>query len=947
MKLAFFTPLNPQPSGISDYSEELLPHLAARAEVDLFVDGFAPTSREIAARFRVFDYRRDPSALRLLDTYDAVVYHLGNDHRYHARILEVMRAHPGVAVFHDFALQDFFLGLARERGDARVYLEEVEACHGAEARREAEEALARGATPAAVALPTEFPLNRRAARAAEGIIVHSEWSRARFQRIAPGVPIARINMPVKPNAEARPAHEDEAARDEVTIATFGLVTPGKGIERTLRALAALSNRHRFRYTLVGATNHYFDVAELVRESGLGGRVHVTGHVTLAEFERLIAETDIAVNIRERTVGETSASLCRIMAAGVASVVSNVGWYAELPDDSVVKIDLDGHADAMLEAYLSRLVEDAALRRRIGANARRHVLAEHDLERGADAYVAFIRETIAGRSRRRFVGGVSAEIGRLGAHSSDEKFIRSVASEVALLAPAATTHAAHLDPHTNGDGTSPFTNTNTNGDDGDATSIDATPNNTASIDTTLTGASKMKVAVPDNTKPGATFDAAPLDAKAGAARVAPTNANVASTAEADDASMEANSSSSTHGRTPKIEDVDYKRAAREYLGRLSDERQHHLRTKPFYNLAHKPARYKNDGLDEDSHRHLCDFANMAVTLALAPGARLLDVGCGSGWLSEYFARLGYDVRGIDISPALVEMARERVAGVPYGVDHETPLRCSFEVHDIEVGPLAEKFDAVVCYDALHHFEDERAVFRHLSAMLDVGGQLFILEGERPPALSPSEEELREVMREFGTLESPFDPEYLRALLDENGLAVVGDYVSVNGLFERALLEGDRLPLSNVATNYHYLVCKKVIAGARASTVPDSRRPNVLRAHITTPEPLPESFSPGAKIETRLALANAGDTLWLTGQSVRAGLVMPALRIFDAAGRLVSERHGPLLARAVAPGETVTLRAECTAPARPGAYTLKVDLVDQHVCWFEARGSEPLVIKFEVD
>ena len=232
------------------------------------------------------------------------------------------------------------------------------------------------------------------------------------------------------------------------------------------------------------------------------------------------------------------------------------------------------------------------------------------------------------------------------------------------------------------------------------------------------------------------------------------------------------------------------------------------------------------------------------------------------------------------------------------------------------------------------------------MLDVGGQLFVLEGERPPVASESEEELRGVMREFGTLESPFDPAYLRELLDENGLAVVGDYVSVNGLFERALLEGGRLPLDKVATDYHYLICKKVSEGARASDVPDSRRPNVLRARIEPLEAFPESFAAGAKIETRLALSNEGDTLWLTGQSVRAGLVMPALRIFDEAGRLVSERHGPLLARAVAPGERVALRVECTAPARPGAYTLKVDLVDQHVCWFEARGSAPLTFEFKV-
>jgi 2-polyprenyl-3-methyl-5-hydroxy-6-metoxy-1,4-benzoquinol methylase len=402
-----------------------------------------------------------------------------------------------------------------------------------------------------------------------------------------------------------------------------------------------------------------------------------------------------------------------------------------------------------------------------------------------------------------------------------------------------------------------------------------------------------------------------------------------------------------GRLPKIEGVDFKRAAVEYLGQLSEERRHHLRTKPFYNLANRPAKYKGEGLDEDARRHFCDFANMAVALALPAGSRILDVGCGSGWLSEYFARLGYDVTGVDISPDLVEMSRERVARVAYGADHETPLRCEFRVHDIERAPLAEKFDACICYDSLHHFEDERAVVRNLAAMMDVGGQLFILEGERPPAGSRSEEELRGVMREFGTLESPFDYEYLRALLDEHGFAVVGDYVSVNGLFEREMLEGDRLPLRTLATNYHYLTCKKVCEGAHASTVPDSRRPNLLRARFRVLAALPERVAPGELLTVPLAIENAGDTLWLAGQTVRAGIVMPAVRVFDETGALVSEFHGePLLPRAVAPGETVRLKIEYAAPRRAGSYTLKLDLVDQHVCWFEQRGSEPLLIRFDV-
>ena len=88
MNLAYFSPLGPQRSGISDYGEELLPHLAEAAEITLFVDGFQPLNRELVSRFPIVDYRRQRSQLRELDRYDAVVYHMGNDHRYHAGIYD-------------------------------------------------------------------------------------------------------------------------------------------------------------------------------------------------------------------------------------------------------------------------------------------------------------------------------------------------------------------------------------------------------------------------------------------------------------------------------------------------------------------------------------------------------------------------------------------------------------------------------------------------------------------------------------------------------------------------------------------------------------------------------------------------------------------------------------------------------------------------------------------
>jgi glycosyltransferase involved in cell wall biosynthesis/SAM-dependent methyltransferase len=903
MKLAYFSPLGPQPSGIADYSEELVPHLvAAGAGVTLFVDGFRPSDDSLAASLPVRDYRRDPSALDTLGEFDAVLYHLGNDHRYHAGIFDAMRARPGVTVFHDFALQDFFLGLARERRDLRVYLDELEACHGERAAREADEALARGATPAALSRPLDFPLNCRLARASEGIIVHSEWSRARFERIAPGVPLRRVSHHITRKAAAG---LDRAPRTEggpVRIASFGLITPDKGIERALRALATLRDTHDFRYALVGAPNDFFDVRALVRECGLEGRVEITGHVPLHEFERRIAETDIALNLRERTAGETSGSLCRIMAAGVAAVVSDVGWFGELPADSVVKIDTGAHADQLLRAYLERLIEDAPLRERVGANARRHVLAGHDIRRSAEGYLALVSEVLAARTRRRFVSGVSEELSALGvAPERDDDFMRAVASEVATLTPARL-----FKP--NGD-ESVDGNESTNGD------------------------GRVRLVQPQP-----------------AAGVSAANEAAAATVDASSRAIVAvgvEGASDGGGRLRKIEGVDYKRAAVEYPRKLDPERHHYLYTKPFYNLSNKPPKHAGDGMDAETFRHFCDFANVSVALALPAGSRILDVGCGSGWLSEFFARLGYDVTGIDISPDLIEIARARVESIAYGADHETPLRCRFLVHDAEGSPLAEEFDAVVCYDSLHHFEDERAVVSNLSAMTRYGGALFILEGDRPEEGSETEEELLEVMRHFETLESPFSREYLRALLDEQGLAVVGDYVSVNGLFERDTLEAGRLRVEPPEVNY--LLCKKVVTrmGRRASSVPDSRAPSRPHAVMSFAESWPEEVRPGDLLKASLHVENAGDTLWLTGAAERAGSVMLGARISDERGAVVWERHGtPPLPRPLAPGAGVTLQFVLTAPRAPGLYALKLDLVAQHVCWFEERGSTPLVVKFRV-
>ena len=403
---------------------------------------------------------------------------------------------------------------------------------------------------------------------------------------------------------------------------------------------------------------------------------------------------------------------------------------------------------------------------------------------------------------------------------------------------------------------------------------------------------------------------------------------------------------SNNRLSKVAGIDYKSGAIEYPTRLAASDRHHLLTKPFYHLANKISRWAGEGLDEDTQRQFCDFANVAYMLALPAGSRILDVGCGSGWFCEYLSRLGYRMTGIDVSPEMIAIARERLSKVPYGADHETGLNCQFIVHDIESGPLDERFDAILCYDALHHFEDEKAVLANLNAMIDYGGQFFLIEGEKPPEGSNTEDELRSVMRQYEILESPFDREYLLQLLQSHGFAIVGDYASPGGLVDRESYVGNTVQFVEAPT-FSYLLCKKISTPNGPALIPDSRTPSLLQAELKLKSDWITQTTPGSMMEAAIEVANTGDTLWLVSRAPLTGRIKVGLKILNSYGEPIFESHGaPPIQQALAPGEKIPLAINIKAPKNAGQYTLKIDLVNQNICWFEEHGSKPLLLPFQV-
>jgi ubiquinone/menaquinone biosynthesis C-methylase UbiE len=104
----------------------------------------------------------------------------------------------------------------------------------------------------------------------------------------------------------------------------------------------------------------------------------------------------------------------------------------------------------------------------------------------------------------------------------------------------------------------------------------------------------------------------------------------------------------------------------------------------------------------------------------PPASILDVGSGTGSLSVLLAELGYEVTGLDLSPAMVARAEEKV--------RTAGQRVTFSVMDAAFPQLGQQhFDAILSRHLLWALPEPAKVLRRWVELLAPGGRLVLIEG----------------------------------------------------------------------------------------------------------------------------------------------------------------------------------------------------------------------------
>ncbi len=398
-RIAFFSPLRPVRSGITDYSHELLPELSARAEVRVVRDEPRHAPLEGVASIALDDFRPLPDEMP--------VYQIGNSLDHHGFMVPSMGRYPGVLVLHDCCLQYLMLGLTLRRGDWRGLIDTLRPIHGAETPRVARRLLAHTVDPNDLSFA--YPL----IAASRGVIVHSELARRLVLGWKPDAHVAVIAMGVPlPERRADPAELKRRygyADSDFVVASISTLAHTKRTEVLVDAVARLAPEHPgLRLLIAGGGGTLSADLKARLEGPLAKVVRWTGWLPAEEYNDFIALADIVADLRFAKGAETSASLTRAIAAGKGALLRAQGTFLEWPDEFTLKIR--GGSDEVEEvaSALHSMLRDRGRAARMGEAAWQYARAHLTLALAAEKYAAFAAEMIRVPAAPSAIPGTSGQ-----------------------------------------------------------------------------------------------------------------------------------------------------------------------------------------------------------------------------------------------------------------------------------------------------------------------------------------------------------------------------------------------------------------------------------------------------------------------------------------------------------------------------------------------------------
>lgn len=380
LNLAYISPLPPQRSGISDYSAELLPFLNEYYNIDVIVEQESISDNWINENLTVrnIEWFKNNAA-----TYDRVLYHFGNSH-FHQHMFGLLNEYPGTIVLHDFYLSGIINYMDHNNYEEVSFIQELYYSHGYKPFTNQDSEWV-----------WNYPTNKRVLDHAKGIIVHSEnskkladkWYGDGFSECWSVIPLLR--HPSKKQLKKEVRKKLNIPENAFVVASFGLLGLTKQNQKLLEAwlTSSLAEEKNSYLVFVGENDsgeYGKIIEETIKKSNYISQIRITGWTDADLYIDYLNASDIGVQLRTKSRGETSASVLDCMNYGLATIVNVNGSMSDLDDEVIVKIADEFTQEDLIKALEELYINDKK-RDILGKKAKETILSNHTPDKCAKEY----------------------------------------------------------------------------------------------------------------------------------------------------------------------------------------------------------------------------------------------------------------------------------------------------------------------------------------------------------------------------------------------------------------------------------------------------------------------------------------------------------------------------------------------------------------------------------
>lgn len=315
---------------------------------------------------------------------DGFIYQVGDNYSFHQGVLQWLPQLPGVVCLHDFFLGHLF------REYSQNHIKEANSLFDAW-YKDSPQHFSSYADPQSFieGMRTDSPMTEWICSMGLGVITHGRWGIDRVLAACPG-PVYVV--PLSHGTRISDSSVVQVTRNspgQFKLLTIGHVNLNKRIDKVIAAIGSSPNlRKHTVYSLAGMISP--ELREQLSQLAIRYQVklNILGEVDDLTLQQTIEESDAISCLRWPVLEAASGSAIQGMLYGKPMMVTDAGFYAELPDDCVKKINPDDEINAIV-ATLEWFYKNIELRSILGRKAQQWARETFTAENYAEKLIGII------------------------------------------------------------------------------------------------------------------------------------------------------------------------------------------------------------------------------------------------------------------------------------------------------------------------------------------------------------------------------------------------------------------------------------------------------------------------------------------------------------------------------------------------------------------------------